>query len=167
MNKKNQQLSKSPVENQVMESESKEVCQKIIFELIEKTIQSTCVSDGLNQHNSSNGTKSEETFKESNAKRKIKSFFKKVIGNNNESNLNNNGVDYYDPKNHDICKSDNAQEENVILKGKLAGLSFKHLVYVKNKCIFFFQKLMPQKMQFQIVMTFQKIDSKCMLSIAG
>ena len=57
-------------------------------------------------------------------------------------------------------------KENVISKGKLAGLSFKHLVYVKNKCTFF-QKLMPQKMQFQIVMTFQKIDSKCMLSIAG
>ena len=42
----------------------------------------------------------------------------KVISDNNESNLNNNGVDYYDPKNHDICKSDNAQEENAISKGK-------------------------------------------------
>ena len=77
MNKKNHQLSGSLVENQVMESESKEVCQKIILELIEKTIQSfvqsTCVSDGLNQHNSSNETQSEETFKESNTKRKIKS----------------------------------------------------------------------------------------------
>ena len=316
MNKKNQQLSGSPVENQVMESESKEVCQKIILELIEKTIQSfvqsTCVSDGLNLHNSSNETQSEETFKESNTKRKRKSddldhkvevipnnlivreqdinticpntddnvpdellpildkdksytfqqclkefklerlmeianylgifssdnskkmikmlqqqfegtmieetircylkytrimefrFTKslktyldpmkkeglleyatenghelnmfdkfekskikskliemsiknerslsfatymemgdeniiKVISDNNESNLNNNGVDYYDPKNHDICKSDNALEENAISKGKLAGLSFKHLVYVKNKCTFFFR----------------------------